>query len=264
MIKLIKIHSYEVGLYFRNGEFRGLLDAGWYVLMDVPFYRAHVYVVSQCAPWIVHEKLDVIVKSGALNGRAKVLDLKDYERALVWIDGRFSHVLPPGLSAYWTTFCDVKAEIVDAREVRITHADLPVIVKSQLAERVLQSLAVPAGQVGVWFKDGDYAETLPAGRYAFWKDIAEVKLVPIETPDGAPAVGIMREDAVTIGINTRGLAYRPEYRDWQLRIVIEFNPRLVSEEQLLALIDQAGWGVGICEGRPERSSALGWGRFERV
>jgi len=31
-----------------------------------------------------------------------------------------------------------------------------------------------------------------------------------------------------------------------------------------ALVDQAGWGVGICEGRPERSSALGWGRFERL
>ena len=88
--------------------------------------------------------------------------------------------------------------------------------------------------------------------------------VPIELHDGKPAVGVMREDAVTIGINTRGLTYRPEYRQWQLRIRIEFNPRIVSEEQLLALVDQAGWGVGICEGRPERSSALGWGRFERV
>jgi hypothetical protein len=89
-------------------------------------------------------------------------------------------------------------------------------------------------------------------------------LVPIETHDGKPAVGVMREDAVTIGINTRGLAYRPEYREWQLRVRIEFNQRIVSEEQLLALVDQAGWGVGICEGRPERSSALGWGRFMRV
>lgn len=89
-------------------------------------------------------------------------------------------------------------------------------------------------------------------------------LVPIQKHDGSPAVGIMREDAVTIGINTRGLAYRPEYSEWMLRVQIEFNPRLVSEEQLLALVDQAGWGVGICEGRPERSSALGWGRFERV
>lgn len=89
-------------------------------------------------------------------------------------------------------------------------------------------------------------------------------LVPIEQHDGQPAVGVMREDAVTIGINTRGLTYRPMYEQWQLRIRVEFNPRIVSRAQLLALVDQAGWGVGICEGRPERSSALGWGRFERV
>lgn len=89
-------------------------------------------------------------------------------------------------------------------------------------------------------------------------------LVPIETLDGKSAKGVMREDAVTIGINTRGLSYRPEYKEWQLRVNIEYNPRLVSEEQLLALVDQAGWGVGICEGRPERSSALGWGRFQRI
>lgn len=89
-------------------------------------------------------------------------------------------------------------------------------------------------------------------------------LVPIERFDGSPATGVMREDAVTIGINTRGLAYRPMYEEWQLKVDVEFNPRLVSEEQLLALVDQAGWGVGICEGRPEKSSALGWGRFQRV
>ena len=86
-------------------------------------------------------------------------------------------------------------------------------------------------------------------------------LVPIEMFDGTPAVGIIREDAVTIGINTRGLTYRPEYREWQLRVTVEYNSRLISEDQLRALAEHAGWGVGICEGRPERSSALGWGRF---
>lgn len=89
-------------------------------------------------------------------------------------------------------------------------------------------------------------------------------LVPIELHDGKFAKGKMREDAVTIGINTRGLTYRPEYPEWQFQIRVEYNSRMVSTEQLIALIDQAGWGVGICEGRPERSSALGWGRFERV
>lgn len=86
--------------------------------------------------------------------------------------------------------------------------------------------------------------------------------VPIESSNGGGVLtGVMREDAVTIGINTRGLAYRPEYQDWKLRVTVEYNPRLVSRAQVMALATQAGWGVGICEGRPEKSSALGWGRF---
>ena len=88
-------------------------------------------------------------------------------------------------------------------------------------------------------------------------------LLPIELHDGSPAIGQIREDAVRIGKNVLGLAYRPAYPEWQVGVRIEYNPRLVSLEQLLALIEQAGWGVGICEGRPEKSSALGWGRFER-
>lgn len=104
-------------------------------------------------------------------------------------------------------------------------------------------------------------------RQAVFVDSADepgATLLPICDYDGKPVVGVTREDAVTIGINTRGLTYRPSYATWQFRVRVEFNSRIVSQEQLLALIDQAGWGVGICEGRPERSSALGWGRFERV
>jgi hypothetical protein len=89
-------------------------------------------------------------------------------------------------------------------------------------------------------------------------------LVPIEDHSGKPCRGEMQEDAVTIGINTRDLRYRAVYRDWQLRVTVDYNRRLVSAEQLMALVDQAGFGVGLCEGRPEKSSALGWGRFQRV
>jgi hypothetical protein len=89
-------------------------------------------------------------------------------------------------------------------------------------------------------------------------------LIPIEGKDGKPLVGIMREDAVTIGQGTHDLRYRPEYRDWQIRVTISYQPALISESQLLMLIDHAGWGVGIGEGRPEKTSALGWGRFCRA
>jgi regulator of protease activity HflC (stomatin/prohibitin superfamily) len=271
MFKLVKIHSYEVGLYFRNGEFRGLLEAGWHLLWDVPFYRARVDVVSQRLPWLAHEKLDVIVKSGALNDHAKVLDLKDYERVLVWIDGRFSHVLPPGLHAYWTTFCDVKTEIVDAREVRFTHRDLPVIVQSQMADRVLQSVAVPAGHVGVWFRDGSFVETLLAGRYAFWKNVAEVKVVPVETRAQILDVAgqeIMTADKVTLRLNAL-VTYRVMDAGLAVSVVDDARQALYRDTQLVLravvgareldsfLTDKDGVVAELEDGVRRRVSAVG-------
>src|SRR6185503_8108166 len=135
-LKYVKVRNYEAGLYFRDGEFQRLLPPGRHWLFH-PLDKMRVDVVSQRAPWLVHEKLDVIVKSGALAGRAQVVDLKDYERALVWIEGRFSHILPPGLYAYWTGVKNVRVEIVDAREVRFQHSDFKPIVRSQQAAQVL-------------------------------------------------------------------------------------------------------------------------------
>ena len=114
IFKRYKIKSYEMGLYFREGEFRGLLEQGTHWFVD-PLLKVRVDVVSQREPWLVHDKLDLIVKSGQLGQRATVIDLKDHERALVWIEERFSHILGPGLYAYWTGQKKVRVEVVDAR-----------------------------------------------------------------------------------------------------------------------------------------------------
>jgi len=194
-----------------------------------------VDVVSQRAPWLAHEKLDIIVKSGLLEGRARVLDLKDYERALVWIDRRFSHVLPAGLYAYWTTFCDVKVEIVDARAVRFEHPDLPVVLKSQMADRVLECVTVPAGHTAVWFRDGSFVETLAAGRYAFWKNIAEVKVVPVDMREMILDVAgqeIMTADKVTLRLNAL-VTYRVTDARLSVSVVDDARQALYRETQLV-------------------------------
>lgn len=45
LFKRIKIRSYEVGLYFRDREFKGLLGEGRHWLFD-PLRKAQVEVVS--------------------------------------------------------------------------------------------------------------------------------------------------------------------------------------------------------------------------
>lgn len=202
-LKTVKIRDYEAGLWFHDGEFRGLLSRGRYWFAD-PLNKLRVDVVSLREPWLVHEKLDVIVKSGVLTNRAEVLDLKDHERALVWIEGRFSHLLPPGLYAYWTALKEVQVEIVDARRVRFEHRDLAVITRSPTAAQLLDVLTVAPHHQGVLLVDGEYVATLPPGRYAFWKNTAEVKLVQEDLRAAMFDVSgqdIMTADKVTLRLN---------------------------------------------------------------
>jgi len=67
--------------------------------------------------WIEDEGYDQeLLQDGHGNRMSQWPDLKDHERVLVWIDGRFSHILPSGLHAYWTGQKEVRVEIVDARQ----------------------------------------------------------------------------------------------------------------------------------------------------
>ncbi len=198
-----KIRSYEVGLHFRDGEFQGLLAAGSHWFFD-PLGKVRVDVVSQRSPWLVHEQLDLIIKSGLLKDRAVVLDLKDTERALVWIENRFSHVLPAGQYAYWTGQKQVRVEVIDIRQVRFQHDQFKVIVRSPLAAKLLDVCEVPRDRVGVLFVEGRYVETLAPGEYAFWKGPAEAKVVEVdlrETMVDVSGQEIMTADKVTLRIN---------------------------------------------------------------
>ncbi|HZZ79423.1 MAG TPA: slipin family protein, partial [Gemmataceae bacterium] len=234
VFKIVNIRNYEIGLHFYNGEFRGLIEPGRHWIWD-PLRRTQVEIVSLRAPWLVHEKLDVIVKSGALADRTIVVDLKDYERALVWIDGRLSHLLPPGLYAYWTTLREVKVEVVDARAVHFVHADLPVILKSAMADRAIDVVVVPPNHVGAYFRDGNLVEMLPPGRHAFWKNLADVKVVPVDTREIiVDVVGqdIMTNDKVTLRLNALVTCRVTDAR-LALTVVDDYRQALYREMQLV-------------------------------
>ena len=203
ILKTVKIRSYEAGLYFRDGEFMGLLGEGRHWFAD-PLGKVRVEVVSQRHPWLTHEKLDMIVRSGKLEGRAEVVDLKDEQRGLVWIDGRFDRVLAPGLYAYWKGQKQVKVEVVDTAGVRFEHKELALIARSASAAGLLDVCRVEQNRVGVLFYDGRYVGTLQPGLYAFWKGAAHARLVEHDMRETMVELGgqeIMTADKVTLRLN---------------------------------------------------------------
>ncbi|HET7437844.1 MAG TPA: slipin family protein [Thermoanaerobaculia bacterium] len=203
MIRYIHIKPHERGLLFRDGDFVRVLPPGAHWAFD-PLFRLRVQRVSARDPWIIHPKLDIMVKSGRLAGEAVVVDLKDFERALVWIDGRFARILDAGLHALWSTEVDVRVEVVDARVMQLVHPELAVIVESPRATSMLDVVHVEPGHAGVWFRDGAYQATLAPGTHAFWKRVGRLRMFDVDLKELALDISgqdIMTADKVTLRLN---------------------------------------------------------------
>lgn len=202
MLFRIKVREFERAFLIRNKEFKRVLGPGvhW---MSNPF-RAYVEVSSVREPLIKSGHLDVIVKKGALGDEAIVLELEDTQRAIVWMDGRFYTILGPGLYALWTVFHKIDVEVIDAREGRFTHPRLDVILSTPGAGQYLEQVQVETGTVGLVFRDGRYAETLGAGRYALWKNLSRVQVRGVDMREIVLDIGgqeIMTADRVTLRLN---------------------------------------------------------------
>jgi len=69
----------------------------------------------------------------------------------------------------------------------------------------------------------------------------------------------MREDVVRLAGPSRpaDLRYRPEFSGWSCKLRIRYNSRAITAAQLVNLLNNAGFGVGIGEWRPERNGSFG-------
>jgi hypothetical protein len=71
---------------------------------------------------------------------------------------------------------------------------------------------------------------------------------------------VITEDPVRVGQGSADLRYRPYFHRWSVVMTWEIDAELLRVEDLLNLIDRAGFGVGIGEWRPEKGGE--YGRFE--
>lgn len=69
----------------------------------------------------------------------------------------------------------------------------------------------------------------------------------------------MREDMVRVGMGTADIRYRGEFFPWHTTLSIAHNANVMSAEQILNMLNTAGFGVGVGEWRPERDGQ--YGRF---
>ena len=202
-----KIKKNQIGIVFKDGQFDSILSVGKHWLFN-PLQKTQVEVVDLRIPVYSHPRLRDMVKAsndgkdGVFGGLGRVLDLRDWQRALVWVEGRFKVVLPPGLYVIWNAVYDARVEVVDARVVRFDHDELAVI--SRTGTELFNVVTVERDHQGVLFVDGRYRSTLEPGRYVFWKNMADVFVSEVDMRETAIDVNgqdLMTSDRVTLRIN---------------------------------------------------------------
>jgi len=231
-INRITIRSHERGVEFCNDEVVRLLGPGVYWRWSLPWRRVHVDVLSMRLPMIGHASLDLIARANILGPDATVVELAQHERALVWIDGVFDRILGPGRHAYWTAFCKIRIEIIDARNLALVHADLPAILKKNTG--MLEAYSVPHGSEGLVYHNGVLLQTVAAGQYAYWKDMGELRLYTVDTREGVLDVAgqeLMTADKVTLRLNAIAV-YRVTNTRTAVTQTLDFKQALYREAQL--------------------------------
>ncbi|HEX2833837.1 MAG TPA: slipin family protein [Thermoanaerobaculia bacterium] len=209
MFRHVHIRPHTRGLLFRDGEFAGVLKPGSHWIY-APLFKTRVDVVSMDNAWLHHEQLERIARSGRLGDEGIVLQLRDHERAVVWVEERFNAIVGPGTYVLWTTEYQVRVEVLDARNMQFVHEDLAVILASPRAANHLQILNVEPGHAGLWFRDGAFQATLAPGTYAFWKGTGTLKLMTVDLREQVLDISgqeIMTADKVTLRLNAM-VSYR--------------------------------------------------------
>lgn len=118
--------------------------------------------------------------------------------------------------------------------------------------------AIKAAIINAAHKDLGIEKTL-VRKALFVLPMGRDVVIPLEG-NGKPLEVEIVEDTVRVGQGSADLRYRPYINNWSLTIEMEINDELLQMQDVLFLLERAGFGVGLLERRPERGGDFG--RFE--
>lgn len=67
----------------------------------------------------------------------------------------------------------------------------------------------------------------------------------------------MHEAIVRLQGRTADLRYRAIFKDWSITATVMYNPRVISQESIVNLLETAGFHIGIGDWRPEKDGTMG-------
>lgn len=176
-MKKIIINENQRGFLFKNGKYVKMLGAGKYYIsknseielscLDEPVYP------SFCS-------LETVLKDKDASENISVVEVKDRELALHFVNGNFTSVLKSGKHAFWS--CDNRHEytIVDISEPEVS-GDIPEYIFSKIPSSYYTVVEVLEYQKARLYFNSKFVKILDAGTYYFWNNGMKIDVGFVDT-----------------------------------------------------------------------------------
>lgn len=211
--KRIVIAQHERGVYLKDRSIVKILKPGVYRIFDL-LGRITIEVHNLTVPEFTHPYVDVLVKEkrDLVDQHFQLIELGEYEVGLVYKNGKLNDVLAPGTrQLYWQGPIDIKVEALDITQdfaVPKSKAGLLAYARADsLPRSVVNALTlgeVSDNHVGLVIVDGELAQILKPGLYAYWKYNRSVKVEHVDLRLQLMEVAgqeILTKDKVSLRVN---------------------------------------------------------------
>ncbi len=177
MIKKIIVNKYQKALVFNNkNEYVKMLNEGSYWIS----FMQKIYVFDMDKMVNTPIDVNIILQDPDFASAVTVVDVKDNEMVLMYINDVFNAVLNAGKYVFWKSFVDYKFVKADLSKVYI-DADIDKNILSNRSVSIYTRVfVVESYEKAVLYIDGVMENILDAGTYYFWKNNTSIAMYKVD------------------------------------------------------------------------------------
>lgn len=202
------INKHHLALIFRKGDLHRVLRPGTHWTPGRLFRGDTIRTIDTFDRRFTHKQFDVLVEDPRLRSELDVIDLREDERALVWIGSRLEAILEAGRYAYWksaeTGDQPIHIERHAVTEGPFEHPRMDAILAHQSAPNLLRAVRASFHETVLFFLDGARVHSMTSGIAIFWKTQAELTWKSVDLREQAVDINgqeIMTADKVSLRVN---------------------------------------------------------------
>jgi hypothetical protein len=175
-MKRVRITTGNIGLVFKNGELKKVLEKGTYWL----FFGETCIEYNLTKPLTLPVAFETLKNNTDLIEKLHVIEVKDQEIVLVFENGIFKEVLQTGRFFYWNVLLDYSFIKSDISQLEIPETiDKNLLSRYELA-RLTRVFEVAAHEEALLLIDDVFTKTLGPGTYRFWKNETSIKIAKVD------------------------------------------------------------------------------------